>query len=454
MQKNIYSKNLLIVLSVIIVLTGILVWACKNPNGPGVDWNLRNWYMSSSENKGPGYTGEISYNSNGAITNIINPQSWMGNDKRLFTNQGNTHYRIPAIITWTNGDILAFADKRQGGSGDLPNQIDVMVKISTNNGTNWDAEKMITPKSTSKKDGHGDTGVVLDKKTGDILAVVAFGQGFLASTPDDPIRIRVIRSKDGGKSWSTPLDITSQIYGAGCRDITRKGWYAAFATSGNGLQLRNGRMMFVINVRETSSSNATSFRNYIMYSDDGGYKWKVSRGSPKNPQGGNEAKVVELNEDGHLLMNIRPNGPRWNRLLARSYDYGETWTEAKVQGDLPSAGSNGDMIYYTSTNNGYDRNRIITLVDSQGSYQSKGVGPGPGVPVFYISYDEGNTWQKKQTLYTENAGYSSMTILKDGSIGILAELTRPWNGPIWFLRASVEWCDGTCAPSKTIAKSK
>ena len=452
MQKNIYSKNLLIVLSVIIVLTGILVWACKNPNGPGVDWNLRNWYIMSPQNEGPGYTGNITYGDNICIDPTKDTAS-TDKEKRIFySSDPNNHYRIPAIITWTNGDILAFADKRYNGAGDLPNQIEVMVKISTNNGTNWNTEKMITPKSTSKKDGHGDTGVVLDKKTGDILAVVAFGQGFLASTPNDPIRIRVIRSKDGGKNWSTPLDITSQIYGAGCSDITRRNWYAAFSTSGNGLQLRNGRIMFVINVRETAATTAASFRNYIMYSDDGGYKWKVSRGSPKNPQGGNEAKVVELNEDGHLLMNIRPNGPQWNRLLARSYDYGETWTEAKVQADLPSAGSNGDMIYYTSTKNGYDRNRIITLVDSKGSYKSKGIGPGPGVPVFYVSYDEGNTWQKKQTLYTENAGYSSMTILKDGSIGILAELTRPWNGPIWFLRASVEWCDGTCAPKKTVAK--
>ena len=35
------------------------------------------------------------------------------------------------------------------------------------------------------------------------------------------------------------------------------------------------------------------------------------------------------------------------------------------------------------------------------------------------------------------ARYSSLVILKDRSIGILAELTQPWNGTIWFLRASI-----------------
>ncbi len=453
MQRKL-KKYLLIVLSVIVVLTGIVVWGCKNPNGPGVDWNLRNWYMMSYYASGPGLSDmELSYNSNGQITNIINPTNWFGANKTLFKGSNNNHYRIPAIITWTNGDILAFADKRYNSAGDLPNRIEVMVKISTNNGTNWCEEKRITPVSSTTDDGHGDTAVVLDRKTGDILAFVAHGQGFIASTPQDPIRIRVIRSKDGGKTWATPVDITSQIYGAGCSDYTRRNWHAAFVSSGNGLQLRNGRIMFVINVRETEAKTGQSFRNYVMYSDDGGYKWKVSRGCPKNHQGGNEAKIVELNQEGHLLMNIRPNGPEWNRLLSRSYDYGETWTDAKVQSDLPSSGSNGDMIYYTSTKNGYDRNRIITLVDSRAWGAGTDGHKGPGIPVFYISYDEGQTWTKKRTLWSDNAGYSSLTICKDGSIGILAELTQSWNGPIWFLRASVEWCDGTCAPSLKTASS-
>ena len=434
-SKLFYLSFILIFWILIFTLT------CKNPSGPGIDFNLRNWYIMSGMAAGPGFTNNITYGD----SNCIWPTNF-GRQYRVFTNQGSTHYRIPALLTLPNGDILAFADKRTGGAGYLPNQIEVMVKKSTNNGTNWDGEKIITPQSTSKKDGHGDTAAVLDKKTGDVIAVVAFGQGFVNSTPQDPIRIRTIRSRNNGESWEAPIDITSQIYGDGCKDPTRRYWYAAFVSSGNGLQLRNGRIMFVINVRESSQKTAASFRNYVMYSDDGGHKWKVSRGSPKNYQGGNEAKVVELNQDGHLLMNIRPNGPIWKRLLSRSYDYGETWTEAKIQHDLPSSGSNGDMIYYTSTLNGYDKNRIITLVGSR-----PWDGRGPGEPQFYISYDEGYTWTNSKKLYPNHAGYSSLAILKDGSIGILAELTKPWDGPIWFLRTSIEWCnplDNPCSPTK------
>ena len=432
-------KQKKLIIAIIFLSSFIWAWQCKNPNGPGIDWLARNWYMS--ETQAPGYRGLITYGDN----NAINPQTQMGADKRLYTNGGGINYRIPALLTLENGNILAFADKRYNGAGDLPNQIEVYVRKSTNNGTNFNAEKRITPQSTSKKDGHGDTAVVLDKKTGHILALVAAGQGFVQSTPHDPIRIKVIRSKDNGENWSEPIDITSQVYGDGCKDPTRRYWYAAFVSSGNGLQLRNGRIMFIINVRESSSTSATSFRNYALYSDDGGYKWRVSRGSPKNPRGGNEAKVVELN-DGSLLMHIR-----WtpNRLQSRSYDYGETWTDATVIGSLPASSSNGDLIVYTSTKNRYDKDRLITLVDSR-AWNGKPSGY-PGVPVFYVSYDEGMTWTNKRTLYSHAAGYSSLAILKDGSIGILAELTQPWNGPIWFLRTSIEWCnpnDNPCSPTK------
>ena len=438
-SKLFYLSFILIFWILIFTLT------CKNPSGPGIDFNLRNWYMTAIA-EGPGYTGNITYGDN----TEIKPTDYMSKAKdMLFTNQGNIYYRIPALLTLQNGDILAFADKRTGGAGDLPNQIEVYVRKSTNNGTNFNAQKRITPQSTSKKDGHGDTAVVLDKKTGHILALVAAGQGFVQSTPHDPIRIKVIRSKDNGESWSEPIDITSQVYGDGCKDPTRRYWYGAFVTSGNGLQMRNGRIMFIINVRESSSTSATSFRNYALYSDDGGYKWKVSRGSPKNPRGGNEAKVVELN-DGSLLMHIR-----WtpNRLQSRSYDYGETWTDATVITSLPASSSNGDLIVYTSTKNGYDKDRLITLVDSTvWNGQRNGY---PGKPKFYISYDEGYTWTNSKELYGEDAGYSSLAILKDGSIGILAELGNSWNGPIYFLKTSIEWCnsnDNPCSPNVSAKK--
>lgn len=421
----------------ITVTLTMATWNCSNNTMPEVDYkenrspssSISNW----DKNYGPGYNGKITYGNN----KVIDPTTFMGSQKALFKGTMGNYYRIPALLTLKNGDILAFADYRYNGADDLPNMIEVHVRKSTNNGTNWRIVNMVTPISHSKRDGHGDIGVVLDRNTGDVVTVVASGQGFFQSTASDPIRIKVIRSKNNGNTWLAPVDITSQIYGKDCKDPVRKNWQGAFSTSGNGIQMLNGRIMFVLVVRETKATDLKSVKNYIMYSDDGGYNWKVG-GSPKNPRGGNEAKVAELN-DGSLLMHIR-----WtpNRLQSRSYDNGITWTDATVVNDIPASSSNGDLIVYTSKLNGYDKNRLITLVDSR----PWGSG-NPGIPVFYVSYDEGITWTKKRTLWNGNAGYSSLAILKDGSIGILAELTQPWRGPIWFLRTSIEWVNPNDNPT-------
>ncbi|TKZ25383.1 sialidase family protein, partial [Brachyspira catarrhinii] len=301
---------------------------------------------------------------------------------------------------------------------------------STNNGKTWSAETRITPESTSKNDGHGDAGFILDRKTGNIICVVAANNGFTASTPDDPIRIKIIKSVDNGETWGTPVDITPQIYGSACKDATRKTWHAAFASSGNGVQLRNGRMLFVLTVRESANG---IFKNYVMYSDDGGETWKVSKNAPEHSDGsgGNEAKIVELN-DGSLLMAARPGGV-YQRYFAKSTDNGETWGVAEPRSDLPSSASNGDIIYYTSTNNGWDKNRIITMFDTK-PYT---VSTPPADPMMYYSYDEGKTWKGRYT-FKGQAGYSSLAILKDGSIGVLLELGASWSGPIYFTRANMK----------------
>ena len=49
-------------------------------------------------------------------------------------------------------------------------------------------------------------------------------------------------------------------------------------SSGNGVQLRNGRMLFVLNVREAKEFFV---RNYVMYSDDGGDTWMVSKNAAR-----------------------------------------------------------------------------------------------------------------------------------------------------------------------------
>ena len=413
----------------IIVISGVLVWACKHPFGEGLSIiNIGKKVDYSIEEGGPGYKGEIGKD----VTNsIIRP-----NKVEVFPLQsGKNYYRIPTLIQLTNGDLLAFADKRIGGIGDVNAvPIETVYKKSTDNGKTWSQETRISPSTSDRFRSYGDGAYCVDRKTGNIICLVVGDQGFLYSTPDKPIRTRLIIGRNNGSTWDAPIDITDQIYGANCKDPDRKTWYGVFTTSGNGVQLRNGRIMFVLNVRK--SDKASPLFNHVLYTDDGGATWNVSKGAPdisKNPsRGGSEAKIVELN-DGTLLMAIRPEGI-YQRFLAKSTDNGETWGVAEPRSELPSSSSNGDIIYYTSTLNGFDKNRIITMFDSVPYTKAT----PPGSPKLYWSYDEGKTWNGR-LIHNGNAGYSSLAILKDGSIGILAEIGGSWNGPIYFMRVNMKY---------------
>lgn len=413
----------------IIVISWVLVWACKHPFGEGLSIiNIGKKVDYSIEEGGPGYKGEI---GKGVTNSIIIP-----NKVEVFPLQsGKNYYRIPTLIQLTNGDLLAFADRRIGSVGDVPKSpIETVYKKSTNNGKTWSQEKRISPQSTATNRSYGDGAYCVDRKTGNIICLVVGDQGFIQSTPQNPIRTRLIIGRNNGSTWDDPIDITDQIYGANCKDPDRKTWHGVFTTSGNGVQLRNGRIMFVLNVRK--SGKASPLFNHVLYTDDGGATWNVSKGAPgisKNPsRGGSEAKIVELN-DGTLLMAIRPEGI-YQRFLAKSTDNGETWGVAEPRSELPSSSSNGDIIYYTSTLNGFDKDRIITMFDSVPYTKAT----PPGNPKLYWSYDEGKTWNGR-LMHSGNAGYSSLAILKDGSIGILAEIGGSWNGPIYFMRVNMRY---------------
>ena len=50
--------------------------------------------------------------------------------------EGHKSYRIPAIISLKNGDLLAFAEGRVDGAGDF-GDINIVLKKSTNKGKTW-----------------------------------------------------------------------------------------------------------------------------------------------------------------------------------------------------------------------------------------------------------------------------------------------------------------------------
>lgn len=314
---------------------------------------------------------------------------------------GSKFYRIPAItFAPDNKTLVTATDKRWYNNGDLPGKIDVIIKISKDNGVTWSDAKMITP-GLSDPNGYGDPLLIVDHYKKAIFCMFSGNKGTFGSTKDDRQRNYYCVSYDNGETWSPMVDITNMLYGTGCPDKVRMNYSSNFLTSGNGLQMRNGRLILVGVVRKDTSNTLVPC---TVYSDDHGKTWTMSPYSPLTT-GGDESKVVELN-NGSLIMAIRRN-PR--RLFALSVDGGEHWGYAAARPELVEPACNGDIIRYTSTKDGYDKDRLLlTLPYSNNGRVNMTV---------LISYDEGNTWPVSKSIYAGSSAYSSITFSPvDGKI--------------------------------------
>jgi hypothetical protein len=314
----------------------------------------------------------------------------------------STNYRIPAVITAKDGSIVAVTDKRKFNEGDLPQDIDIVCNRSTDGGHTW-SEPYTIALGTGVNHGFGDCALAWSNDDNGLIAGFVGGPGLWNSTPSNPIRTYISRSYDNGQTWTEPQDITDFIFGDNCIVPEQRTWRASFFGSGNGLRTSTGRIMFVAAIRETT---AQSLNNHAVYSDDNGLTWHVSG---RASVAGDEAKVTEL-VDGRILMSIRHAGNRWYNI---SEDGGETWQPTtSTWYDITAPACNGDMIRYTSENQGYDKNRLLHSVPFGNNREKVTV---------YVSYDEGETWPVSKCIVPYSSAYSSLCILPDGTIGLYVE---------------------------------
>ncbi len=333
---------------------------------------------------------------------------------------GSDYYRIPALTTLPDGTIVAVADKRIDKLSDLPGNIDVVCRRSTDGGRTW--SDYITVAEHDSIGGYGDPAIIYDRRSGDILVISSHGNGLWQK---EPAHISVSRSKDGGRTWLPAVDINNQILTSDPNGKQPIKCNSAFASSGGAVQLKNGRIMFVLITRK---EGVEKFPCYAIYSDDGGYKWKVA----KNPAtlDGDESKITQT-ADGKVLMSIRN---RWKgyRKNALSLDNGKTWKEQPEWDNLYDVACNGDFITYNYNGKEY-------------LLQSLPAGPWRSNITIYASADGGKTWPISHRVSAGPGAYSAMTILADGSLGVLTEegvhfvdATHQGGYRIWFTRVPIQ----------------
>ncbi len=329
------------------------------------------------------------------------------NNQPLFVSgTQNTHtFRIPAIVTATNGDLIAMCDARRQGSADVVHQrtIDIVVRRSDDNGETWTPLEMVNPVDEG---GCSDPSLIVDEVTGDIFC---FYNYMSSDKSSEEYRFIVQKSSDHGRTWGTPVDFTDQVAGPELKNAFK------FITSGRGIQTREGLLIHnYVHVGEGVT---------LFGSRDHGATWETM--GEVTP--GDESKVVQL-PDGSLMVNSRIAPGK--RFVHRSADGGKTW-ESAADFNLPDPRCNACIIQYTAKRDGYAKDRLIFCNAASNS--------GRKNLAVRISYDNGDSWSSGKVIDSGPSAYSAITILKDGSIGVLYE---PGYKEIRFVRFTLEALTG------------
>ena len=357
-------------------------------------------------------------------------------------------YRIPAIATAKNGNIIAIADYRHSRAdiGMATNgRIDLRARISKDNGETWgEIFDIIQGKGAAGIDasnndmyvGFGDPAIVADRESDRVLVISCSGNvSFPNGQRNNHQGIAHFYSEDCGETWSTPVDRSESVYAQ--FDNTQHGPVRAmFVGSGKISQsqyIKVGdyyRIYCAVLVKNVNGTHV----NFVLYSDNFGETWTVLGGGEVSPipSGGDEPKADEL-PDGSVIISSRTTGGRIYNIF--SYTDSEkaegSWGTAKYS----NASNNGTIAVSNSTNGEIMFVPAKRTADDKKVYlalQSVPLGSGrANVGIYYkeletledfISPDAiAADWDgRHQSSYVAGA-YSTMTLQHDNNIGFLYE---------------------------------
>ncbi len=312
---------------------------------------------------------------------------------------GIAEFRIPSLITTINGTVLAVCDGRVDRSGDVPNNIDLVMR-RLEKGKEWSPITRIV--DFAGKHGAADPSLVQDKNTGRIFLFYGFCPGRNnvtegANRDRRHLMLQYVSSDDDGQSWSTPIHIDYEI--------REDNWHSAWSSPGRGVQLENGRLVIPCTIYKTDGHMYSS----LVHSDDHGNTWECSDVVADI----NEPTLVEL-ANGNLMVNARNQiAPRKHRASITSIDGGLSWGEVKIEEQLPDPNCQGSLIRNTFNVRGEELDLLI--------FSNNATSDGRKNLSVSISEDDGKTWKSKIRIHEGPSAYSCLTILPDGNIGLLYE---------------------------------
>jgi len=330
-------------------------------------------------------------------------------------------YRIPAIVRAPGGELLAFAEGRVLDCGDF-GDVEIVQRTSTDNGKTWGPVRRAADYGAAQVGNPAPVFDLTDPRypKGRLLLVYNTGTASEADVrAGKAIReVWYIASTDNGRTWSAPVNITTQVSRPNKPAVNpqyafAEDWRSYANTPGHALQMtlgpHKGRLFVAANHSAgPPQPHAHDYQAHGFYSDDHGATWHLS---PTIAYlGGNESTAAETSSGG-VLLNIRnQSGDAKNRLLATSPDAGETWQSTRVAQDLPDPVCQGSMVNYQTATG--QKLLLFSNANSQAKREKMTV---------RTSSDDGKTWSAGKEIYPGSAAYSDLVVQRNGNIGVLYE---------------------------------
>lgn len=342
--------------------------------------------------------------------------------------EGHKSYRIPAIISLPNGNLLAFCEGRVHGAGDF-GDINIVMKHSEDKGKTWSALQTIVDADSLQA---GNPAPVVDLNDPAFPAGRIFLFYNTGNNHEGEVRkgkgLREVwykTSTDAGLTWSNPVNITSQTHRPKQPQVNAaynftEDWRSYANTPGHAMQFASGKYKgrIFIAANHSAGNPQPGFMDYKahgFYTDDHGKTFHLAE--TVNLPGSNESMAAEISND-RLMMNSRnQKGDIKARIVSISSNGGQSWDTTYFDNTLIDPVNQGSILTIGKKNG----KAIVAFCNAADAKRRDNL-------TLRISYDDGMTWSKnivvdksKDNSRNDFTAYSDLVKISNNKIGVLYE---------------------------------